>query len=70
MNILGYCDLDSRAIAKRRERIGRTRKNRPVLVHGDKKEEIKKPLTFNSITLEEAKALLKCDGNLDDNESS
>ena len=43
-------------------------KNIPYIVHGDRKEEIKRPQTFNSITLEEAKVLLKCDGN-PDNES-
>ena len=66
MRILGYCDEDSRAIGKRRYRI--KNKNIPYIVHGDRKEEIKRPLTFNSITLEEAKVLLKCDGN-PDNES-
>ena len=69
MNILGYCDLDSRPIAKKRERIGRTRKNRILVVHGEKKIEIRKPLTFNSISLEEAKSLLKCEGNPDDESS-
>ncbi len=66
MRILGYCDKESRAIGKRRYRI--KNKNIPYIVHGDRKEEIKRPLTFNSITLEEAKVLLKCDGN-PDNES-
>ena len=67
MNILGYCPSDSRAIAKKRERIGKTRKNRVVVVHGDKKIEIKKP--FNSVSLEDATDLLKCDGSLDDESS-
>ena len=67
MNILGYCAEDSRAIAKKRERIGKTRKNRMVVVHGDKKIEIKKP--FNSISLEDAIELIKCDGNPDEDKS-
>ena len=66
MRILGYCDKESRAIGKRRYRI--KNKNIPYIVHGDRKEEINRPLTFTSITLEEAKVLLKCDGN-PDNES-
>ena len=38
-----------------------------VVVHGDKKIEIKKP--FNSVSLEDATDLLKCDGSLDDESS-
>ncbi|MFL2704889.1 MAG: type I DNA topoisomerase [Gammaproteobacteria bacterium] len=67
MNILGYCAEDSRAIAKKRERIGKTRKNRMVVVHGDKKIEIKKP--FNSISLQDAIELIKCEGNPDEDTS-
>ena len=67
MNILGYCDSDSRALAKKRERIGKTRKNRVVVVHGDRKIEVKKP--FNSVSLQDAIDLFKCDGNPDEDPS-